>query len=181
MGIAPEKKMKAPRLIAPVTAASLFFLSFGLNFCIAAHAGSFYGHECSADCDRLQAGYEWARSEGVTAPEGCAGDASFVEGCEIFLENNDAAPDSEPITDQEDYQDSAQGGPDLGGGAETGETPEQGSNPGFAPANTPDDMGNYDDTAPDNDYENYDPDTPDRQYEGMDAAPAAGEEPPAAE
>ncbi len=41
--------------------------------------------ECTDDCSGHNAGYEWAKEEGVTDASECSGSSdSFVEGCEAY-------------------------------------------------------------------------------------------------
>ena len=41
--------------------------------------------DCTEDCSGHDAGFEWARDQGVTDSSECSGDSqSFVEGCEAF-------------------------------------------------------------------------------------------------
>ena len=41
--------------------------------------------QCTEDCSGHDAGFEWARDQGVTDPSECSGDSqSFIEGCEAY-------------------------------------------------------------------------------------------------
>ncbi|GAA4714913.1 hypothetical protein GCM10023325_08730 [Sphingomonas lutea] len=41
--------------------------------------------DCTDDCGGHDAGFDWAKEEGVTDPSECSGDSqSFVEGCETY-------------------------------------------------------------------------------------------------
>jgi hypothetical protein len=114
-------------------------------------ADTFYGHDCKGACTDQQAGYDWALRQGITRAEDCEGSDGFADGCRAYLENKDAQADAGkngaaapvqderadtgmqpdesteepdgPVSDEENYQDSAQGGTDLDGdnGADSGE------------------------------------------------------------
>jgi len=54
-------------------------------------SGSFeeYGDaaQCTEDCSGHDAGFEWAKEQGVTDRSECSGDSqSFIEGCEAFAQ-----------------------------------------------------------------------------------------------
>lgn len=50
---------------------------------------SFRGYECTDDCSGHEAGYEWAERKGITNIYDCTGNSdSFIEGCEIYVEEN---------------------------------------------------------------------------------------------
>jgi hypothetical protein len=41
--------------------------------------------QCTEDCSGHEAGFEWARENGLTDPSECSGkSASFIEGCEAY-------------------------------------------------------------------------------------------------
>ena len=43
--------------------------------------------ECTVDCSGHEAGFEWAKEEGVTDSSECGGKSdSFIEGCEAYAE-----------------------------------------------------------------------------------------------
>lgn len=43
---------------------------------------------CTEDCSGHDAGFEWARENGVTDPSECGGNSqSFIEGCETYAES----------------------------------------------------------------------------------------------
>lgn len=45
------------------------------------------GYACTTDCSGHQAGYDWAKSTGVTTARQCSGTSqSFVEGCMAYVE-----------------------------------------------------------------------------------------------
>jgi hypothetical protein len=45
----------------------------------------FKGFTCTVDCSGHEAGYEWARVNGVTSVDECTGNsASFIEGCTAY-------------------------------------------------------------------------------------------------
>jgi hypothetical protein len=125
-----------------IASASLpFFL--GLAFFLPlspARADSFFGLDCGGGCERQQAGYEWARNEGIATAAECAGDEGFVEGCRAFFEEGG---DDQPITDDENYEDSAKGGTDLSGVDPGGAYPGD-----AAPADTGPDGAGAPETAP---------------------------------
>ena len=41
--------------------------------------------QCTEDCSGHDAGFDWARDQGVTDPSECSGNSqSFIEGCEAY-------------------------------------------------------------------------------------------------
>ena len=51
---------------------------------------------CTQDCSGHEAGFEWAKEQGVSDPSECGGDSdSFIEGCVTFAEAFEATVDDE--------------------------------------------------------------------------------------
>lgn len=45
--------------------------------------------DCKDYCSEQNAGYEWAKQNGITEPENCSGKSvSFIEGCEAYANEN---------------------------------------------------------------------------------------------
>lgn len=43
--------------------------------------------DCTEDCSGHEAGFEWAKEQGIADPSECGGNSdSFVEGCEAYAE-----------------------------------------------------------------------------------------------
>jgi hypothetical protein len=58
--------------------------------------------DCTEDCSGHDAGFEWARDQGVTDTSECSGDSqSFVEGCETYASALEEAADEELESDDE--------------------------------------------------------------------------------
>lgn len=73
-------------------------------------AGTFeeYGDEstCTEDCSGHDAGFEWAKENGVTDSSECGGSSqSFIEGCEAYAEAIDER--AQEIADDEGERDEA--------------------------------------------------------------------------
>jgi hypothetical protein len=48
---------------------------------------TFSGYPCTVDCSGHEAGYEWAKKNGIDDPDNCAGNSdSFIEGCQEYAE-----------------------------------------------------------------------------------------------
>lgn len=55
------------------------------------HVGfsTFHGYDCTEDCSGHEAGYEWAEENDIDDEYDCTGYSdSFIEGCEIYVEEN---------------------------------------------------------------------------------------------
>jgi len=53
----------------------------------AAHAATFDGYECTADCSGHQAGYDWAEQNDIDDEDACdTPSQSFNEGCQSYVE-----------------------------------------------------------------------------------------------
>jgi hypothetical protein len=58
--------------------------------------------DCTEDCGGHDAGFEWARDQGVTDSSECSGDSqSFVEGCEAYASAVETAADDDLDSDEE--------------------------------------------------------------------------------
>ena len=58
--------------------------------------------QCTEDCSGHDAGFEWAREQGVTDSSGCSGDSqSFVEGCEAYASALETQAEDELESGQE--------------------------------------------------------------------------------
>lgn len=65
---------------------------------IAAGAQSFHDYPCTEDCSGHEAGYQWAEENGIEDADDCGGKSnSFIEGCEVYVEEN--------YGDTDDYDD----------------------------------------------------------------------------
>jgi hypothetical protein len=62
-----------------------------LNGC--ASEDDYKGYSCTDDCSGHDAGYEWAKDNGVDNSNDCDGDSnSFIEGCEAYAEEQVEIP-----------------------------------------------------------------------------------------
>jgi hypothetical protein len=58
--------------------------------------------QCTEDCSGHDAGFEWARDQGVTDASECSGDSeSFVEGCEAYASAVETQADEDLGSDDE--------------------------------------------------------------------------------
>jgi hypothetical protein len=58
--------------------------------------------DCTEDCSGHEAGFDWARDEGVTDSSDCSGSSqSFVEGCEAYVSAVETQADDELETGEE--------------------------------------------------------------------------------
>lgn len=54
---------------------------------------TFWGYGCTQDCSGHDAGYQWAEERGITDESSCGGNSqSFIEGCQAFIEEQQAGP-----------------------------------------------------------------------------------------
>lgn len=57
--------------------------------------------QCTEDCSGHNAGFEWARDQGVTDPSECSGDSqSFIEGCEAYASAIQSEAEDDLETDE---------------------------------------------------------------------------------
>jgi hypothetical protein len=58
--------------------------------------------QCTSDCSGHDAGFDWARNEGIADASDCSGDSqSFREGCEAFANAREQAADDELQSDEQ--------------------------------------------------------------------------------
>lgn len=59
--------------------------------------------QCTGDCSGHDAGFDWARDQGVTDPSECGGDSQpFVEGCKAYASAREEAAGEELESDDSD-------------------------------------------------------------------------------
>ncbi|WP_246681379.1 hypothetical protein [Mesorhizobium sp. B2-3-14] len=79
-----------------------------LMACPAVAQQTFDGYDCTSDCSGHQAGYDWAERNDISDADDCVGNSqSFNEGCQAYVEEQQAAPDDEVPADESD-EDSAE-------------------------------------------------------------------------
>lgn len=64
--------------------------SYGIEYPVQSRTGRwfFMGTACTGDCGGHMAGYQWAKSLGVSKREACGGRSpSFNEGCLLYIED----------------------------------------------------------------------------------------------
>jgi hypothetical protein len=59
--------------------------------------------QCTQDCSGHEAGFEWARDNGVSDGSDCSGDSqSFVEGCQAYVDALDEQAEDEISGDEDE-------------------------------------------------------------------------------